>query len=143
VFIIGARIHQWWKVQRWLPAVLAMPRMIRELRSRPDSGLLAISSGGGAMIQYWRSEEALMAYARDKTGQHFPAWAHFNRVVRASGAVGVWHEMYSVEPHQWHSTYVNMPAVGLGLVQGLSPAPSHGNRQLPAHAGAPDQAAAV
>jgi hypothetical protein len=40
VFLIGMRINRWWKIHRWLPVVLAMPRMLRELAGRPDAGLL-------------------------------------------------------------------------------------------------------
>ena len=31
VFIIGMRINRLWKVHRWLPIMLAMTRMLREL----------------------------------------------------------------------------------------------------------------
>ena len=31
VFLIGMRINKFWKITKWLPPFLAMPRMIKEL----------------------------------------------------------------------------------------------------------------
>ena len=31
VFLIGMRINAFWKIHKWLPVALAMPRMLREL----------------------------------------------------------------------------------------------------------------
>src|SRR4051794_15190717 len=91
VFLIGMRVNRWWKIHKWLPVALAMPRMLRELKARPESGYL-----GGALllttsVQYWDSAEALLSYASDRTGQHFPAWAEFYKRVGTSSDVGIWH----------------------------------------------------
>ena len=40
VFRIGMRINKLWKVHKWAPVFVAMPRMLRELEADPDSGLL-------------------------------------------------------------------------------------------------------
>ena len=40
VFLIGMRINKPWKLHKWLPVFLAMPRMLKELKSRPESGFL-------------------------------------------------------------------------------------------------------
>jgi hypothetical protein len=40
VFLIGMRINKPWRPDKWLPAFLAMPRMLKELAGRPDSGYL-------------------------------------------------------------------------------------------------------
>ncbi len=88
VFLIGMRINRWWKIHRWLPVALAMPRMLRELRSRTDSGFLGGITLPGMSIQYWESTDALMAYASDRSGKHFPAWADFYKRVGTSGDVG-------------------------------------------------------
>ena len=40
VFLIGMRNNKVWKLDKWMPVFLAMPRMIRELERRPDSGFL-------------------------------------------------------------------------------------------------------
>ena len=38
VFLIGMRINKLWKIHKWLPVFLAMPRMLRELERHPESG---------------------------------------------------------------------------------------------------------
>jgi hypothetical protein len=40
VFVIGMRINKLWKVHKWLPVFLAMPRMLKELEKQPESGFL-------------------------------------------------------------------------------------------------------
>lgn len=63
--------------------------------------------------QYWDSFDNLLAYAHDKTGEHFPAWAKFNRLLTNDGTIGIWHETYLVEPGKFECIYGNMPAFGL------------------------------
>ena len=41
VFLIGMRVNKPWKIHKWLPVFLAMPRMIKELKRTPE----AVSSG--------------------------------------------------------------------------------------------------
>lgn len=122
VFLLGMRINSWWKIHRWLPLMPAMPRMLRELAQRPDSGFLGATMAGMFMVQYWESKEKLLAYASDRSGKHFPAWADFYRRVGASGAVGVWHETYLVPRGSFEAIYVNMPRTGLGKISPLEPA---------------------
>lgn len=122
VFLIGARINRWWKVHRWLPVLLAMPKMMRELYQRPESGFLGAVSHGTFMVQYWESAEQLLAYAKDRSSAHFPAWKDFYRRVGTSGDVGIWHETYVVPSGSFESMYVNMPRYGLGSVAELVPA---------------------
>ncbi len=122
VFLIGMRINSLWKVHHWLPAVRAMPRMLAELRARPELGLLGAemwTARTTIMLQYWRSLDQLLAYATDKQANHLPAWKAFNQTVAASGDVGVWHETYLVSPGRYENIYVNMPAFGLGKVGSL------------------------
>lgn len=40
VFLIGMRFNHWWRVDKWWPVFVAMPRMLRHLAGDPDSGLL-------------------------------------------------------------------------------------------------------
>lgn len=123
VFIIGARINRFWKVHKWLPVVRAMNRMIKELEGQPESGFLGYQSSGPVMVQYWRSFEALEAYARNRDQAHFPAWVAFNRAnARARGDVGIWHETYRVRAGEYEAIYSGMPAYGLGKVASLVPA---------------------
>jgi hypothetical protein len=75
------------------------------------------------IVQYWRSFEALEAYARSHDHTHWPAWVAFNKRVRvSSGDVGIWHETYRIAPGQYEAVYGGMPAFGLGQVGRLIPA---------------------
>ena len=125
VFLIGMRINSLWKVHKWWPVAQAMPRMLRELAAQPQSGMLGGEMWFGRttiMVQYWRTIEQLMAYAKDKQAEHLPAWRAFNRGVGTNGDVGIWHETYTVSPGTYENIYVNMPAFGLGKVGSLQPA---------------------
>jgi hypothetical protein len=116
VFIIGMRINNFWKIHRWLPVAMAMPRMLKELFADPASGFLGAHSWFGrtsVMIQYWRSFEHLEAYAKDKNGEHYPAWKNFNMKLRSTRAAGIWHETYRVTEGTYENVYVNMPPFGL------------------------------
>jgi hypothetical protein len=74
------------------------------------------------MGQYWESVEKLLAYAADRKGTHFPAWADFYRRVGTSGDVGIWHETYVVPRGSFENIYVNMPPFGLGKIGKLESA---------------------
>jgi len=117
VFIIGMRINRPWKPHKWLPVFTAMGPMVRELEADPDSGFLGATHGflaaGPALVQYWRSFEHLERYARSSDARHLPAWHEFNKRVRNSGDVGIWHETYRVRAGDYEAVYGNMPRVGL------------------------------
>jgi hypothetical protein len=125
VFLIGMRFNRPWRVDRWGPVVAAMPRMLRELERQPELGYLHGDGWLGRtilMVQYWRSLDQLLTYAKAKDAQHLPAWAAFNRAVGTDGSVGIWHETYLVGPGRYENVYVNMPAFGLGAAGSLVPA---------------------
>ncbi len=126
VFLIGMRVNHWHKLGAWLPVARAMPRMLAELKQEPGLGLLhaaSFFSGRNLFtIQYWRSFDALHAYAHAADRVHRPAWAAFNRAVGTSGAVGIWHETFLVSAGQYESVYANMPPFGLALAGGAVPA---------------------
>lgn len=125
VFLIGMRINQPWKAHKWLPVFMAMGRMLKELYPHPESGFLHAEMGFGRtsiMVQYWRSMEQLLAYAKNKDAQHFPAWKAFNQSVGTDGSVGIWHETYAVSPGTYENIYVNMPPFGLGKAGALDAA---------------------
>lgn len=114
VFLIGMRINRPWKLHKWLPVFTAMPKMIRELEERPDSGFLGHISGLRVIVQYWRSFEHLERYARDPNQRHWPAWIDFNkRVGKSRGDVGIWHETYKVREGEYECVYSGMPPFGL------------------------------
>jgi Domain of unknown function (DUF4188) len=89
VFLIGIRVNKLLAVGKWFPVTLTMSRMLAELTTRPDSGLLFYRryiSGRVLLVQeYWESFDKLLAYAHDRSGQHFPAWAAFNRAIGTMG----------------------------------------------------------
>ncbi len=127
VFLIGMRINKSWKVWKWMPVFRAMPRMIRELTQRPESGFLGAGQYFGSprrpmLVQYWRSFEHLESYARSRDAGHWPAWVDFNKRVGSSGDVGIWHETYLVPAGGYECVYNNMPPTGLGAVTKLAPA---------------------
>ena len=123
VFLIGMRINKLWKIHKWLPVLLAMPRMLRELEKQPASGFLGHTFGSKVIVQYWRSFEHLEAYARKADAQHWPAWVAFNkRVGDSRGDVGIWHETYHVRAGEYETVYSGMPPFGLGKAGKLVPA---------------------
>lgn len=130
VFLIGMTINRWWRIDQWLPTALAMPRMLRELASDPDSGMLGfrltLEGAKPTVIQYWDSVEKLYAYASDRAALHRPAWADFNRRARkAPGVVGVWHETFHVERAE--SVYVDTPEMGLAAATERIPVARRGD----------------
>jgi hypothetical protein len=119
VFLIGMRVNRWWKPHRWMRVAMAMPRMIRELEAHPELGFLGAEQWFGRttiMLQYWRSMDQLMGYAKSRALEHLPAWRDFNRRVGTNGDVGIWHETYRVRPGDYENVYVNMPRFGVGRV---------------------------
>ena len=119
VFLIGMRFNKLWKVHRWGPVFLAMPRMIAELERQPELGFLGASTWFGRsilMVQYWRSFDDLEAYAKARDHAHLPAWAAFNRAVGGNGDVGIFHETYQVAPGGYENVYANMPEMLFGRV---------------------------
>src|SRR5436190_9610670 len=122
VFLIGARINKPWKIHKWLPVALAMPRMLKELSANPASGFLGYQQFLGVIVQYWRSFEHLERYARDRDASHWPAWVAYNKKIgAASGDVGIWHETYRIARGQYEAIYGGMPPFGLGKIGRLVP----------------------
>ena len=116
VFLIGMRFNKLLKVHRWFPVLTAMPKMIKELENKPESGFLSYESYIGRttlMVQYWQSTEHLQAFANDRNADHYPAWKAFYKAVGLNGDVGLWHETYRVSPGRHESIYINMPPFGL------------------------------
>ena len=126
VFLVGMRINRWRAVRSWAPVVRAMPRMLKELAARPELGSLdARTYWSGRVflvVQYWRSFDALEAYAHSHDHEHLPAWRAFAKRARHGGdAVGIFHETYVAGPGRRETIYVGMPAHGLGRAVGLAP----------------------
>jgi hypothetical protein len=121
VFLVGMRVNKPWRIDAWLPTALAMPRMLVELERDPEQGLLGfrmlLGLSGPMVVQYWRDVDSLYHYASNTTAKHRPVWAAFNRRARkVPGAVGIWHETFTVRGAE--SMYVDMPRLGLGRALG-------------------------
>jgi hypothetical protein len=139
VFLIGMRINNPLLVHKWLPVARAMPRMINELLRQPELGFIHAEMWFARtiiLVQYWRSMDQLLAYAKDRNAAHLPAWQAFNKSVGTDGSVGIWHETYAASPGTYESVYVNMPAFGLGRAGTLHPA-SGGRKSAEGRLGRP------
>lgn len=134
LFLIGMRVNAFWKVHRWIPVFLAMPRMLRELSGEEDGGLLGYRVRWGGrnveVVQYWRSFAHLRSYARDRGAEHLPAWDAYNRTAGEDASVGIWHETYLVDEGQYETVYRNMPRHG--LAEATSAVPADGRRRTAA-----------
>jgi len=139
VFHIGLRINAFWKIHRWLPIFLIAPRMVRELVSDPESGLLGSRTVVGpgirniGFVQYWDSFDALREYARDSDRLHFPAWQdYYENGTKEDAAVGIWHETYVVQPDEYETVYNNMPPHGLAASDETEIVPASDQRRTAA-----------
>lgn len=131
LFLIGMRFNQLWRVWKWLPVFLAMPRMLIELQRDRSLGLVGkprtFLSGRTILVwQYWESFEKLEAYSKANDAAHLPAWRAFNRRVRDNGSVGIFHETVLLADSTVETVYGNMPSFGLGAVTGAVPAKQRG-----------------
>ncbi|WP_432138933.1 DUF4188 domain-containing protein [Streptomyces sp. bgisy154] len=129
VLLIGMRINRFRAVHQWLPVMLAMFRMLADLKKEPERGLLSrvlltASPRSYYVVQYWESKEKLYAYASAPDAFHHRAWARINRLERAGkvrGHVGIWHETYVVPEGGYEAVYGDMPAFGLAAAHGEVP----------------------
>lgn len=140
VFLIGMRFNRLWRIDLWLPVMLAMPRMLRELYEAKaaagrgegaDLGFLdartMLDGRGVTVLQFWRGVDDVYRYASSPEHQHRPAWQEFNaRARRAGGAVGIWHETYVVSAGGHESIYVDMPPTGLARATSVVPVARRG-----------------
>ncbi len=117
LFHIGMRINHLHRPRTWVPVLLAMPRMLRELSARPELGLLSFevfrSGRTFLVVQYWRDFASLDAWARSGDAPHLPAWRAFNRAARRSDAAGVFHETFLIGTRDSETVYVDMPVMGM------------------------------
>ena len=110
------RFNKPWKVRQWWPVFTAMPRMLRGLGEHPELGLprhpalVRTHDGAGAVLAQLRGSRPLRP-GRDLP--HLEPWRRFNRRVRATGDVGIWHETYQVRAGEYEAIYGNMPVFGL------------------------------
>jgi hypothetical protein len=133
VFLIGMRVNKLWKLHKWLPVFLVMPKILKELEAHPEPGCLGQSGLGRVIVQYWRSFEHLGAYARTTDKQHWPVWVDFNRRVGSSRSdVGIWHETYTVKPGHHEAVYTGMPRMASVRWANWLPQPENAKLSAPA-----------
>jgi hypothetical protein len=116
LFLIGARVNTWWRVDQYLWVFLAMNRMLGHLAQHPECGMIRARNWFGRttmQVAYWRSLADLVGFAAAEDAPHLPAWRRFYKKAAASGAVGIWHETYLVRPGNFETIYANMPLFGL------------------------------
>ncbi len=118
VFLIGAMVHDPAVAGEATGLLMAMTDMLDELEADPSQGLLGYTRHGepgkGVIVQYWRSFEALEAYARDPGARHAPVWRAWNRLGSDDrGAAGIWHETFQVHAGSYEAIYQNTPVMGL------------------------------
>ena len=125
VFLIGMRINKPWRPDLWLPAFRAMPPMLRELASDPDSGMLGfrtvVDAAGRPIdpVVGARRRSSTRTRAARTPSTDRPGRPSTPRARQAPGAVGIWHETYVVERAE--SLYVGMPPSGLARATSLVP----------------------
>lgn len=131
VFLIGFRVNGFARGadNSWLGK--AMGDMLKELQDQPELGCLNCDSyvspnpvGGSTflLVQYWRSYDQLLNYARGQDLKHYPAWMRILKESKGNGALGgIWHEAFKVRDGEYEGIYVNTPPMGLGKVE-LTPA---------------------
>jgi hypothetical protein len=116
VFLIGPQMHKPFKVRQWRPVAKAMMAMQREIAAHTEIGCLHVENFGflrSISVQYWRSFDHLERFARSTEWSHLGAWREFNRLIRDSGDLGIWHETFLVRSGQYEAIYGNMPVFGL------------------------------
>lgn len=118
VFLIGAAVYDPVAAPDATRLLMTMGDMLEELVADPSKGLLGFTrhgeAGQGVIVQYWRSFDALEAYARNPSAKHAPVWREWNRLATDErSGTGIWHETFKVSAGQYEAVYQNMPVMGL------------------------------
>ena len=118
VFLIGAAVYDPVAAPDATRLLMTMGDMLEELVADPSKGLLGFTrhgeAGQGVIVQYWRSFDALEAYARNPSAKHAPVWREWNRLATDErSGTGIWHETFKVSARQYEAVYQNMPVMGL------------------------------
>ena len=80
VYINGMGLNKLRAVHKWVIAGRKLAKMFDRLEADPNSGFLGYQPAfmglcSGAAIQYWRSLEDILRFARDPDDLHVPAWS--------------------------------------------------------------------
>ncbi len=117
LFLIGARLNDFRATLAMMRVGAQMSKMQVALAKHPEIGCLGMNNWFGRTtmsVQYWRDFESLERFARSSDQPHLEPWREFNRLVRKSGRIGIYHETYLVPAGSHESIYVNLPLRGLG-----------------------------
>jgi hypothetical protein len=129
VFLIGADVRDPEQSGAAVELLMAMIDMLGELEQEPSKGLLGyqvFGAIGGVIVQYWRSFEALEAYAKNPDAKHAPVWKAWNRLgEEGTEGSGIWHETYRVEAGSYEAIYQNMEPTGLQRAGNAAPVTSN------------------
>ena len=117
VFLIGAELRDPERAATAGELLMAMADMLGELEQDPSKGLLGyqVFGGlGGVIFQYWRSFEALEAYAKNPDAKHAPVWRAWNQLAEGERSpASIWHETFPVSAGKYEAVYQNMPLTGM------------------------------
>lgn len=131
VFLIGIRVNRILAAHKWLPVSLAMNPMLQSLFTHPEKGFLGgeffLSWRGVMVAPHCRSFEDLERFARAPSDPHLGPGRRYNQAVGSDGSVGVWHDIYLVQPGGYEAVYVNTPVYG--LAKSTQHVPAHGRRE--------------
>jgi hypothetical protein len=123
VFHIGSCMNADLPTKEYGEIGKAFNNMLAELESNPEEfgylGSHTYFSGNPRVdtvfsVQYWRSQEQLNAYARNRMGIHFPAMLWTSKLMKVSANIGFWHESFNVRHGYYEAIYVNCPQMLLG-----------------------------
>lgn len=123
VFHIGSCMNTDLPTKEYGEIGKAFNSMLEELEANPEEfgylGSHTYFSGNPRVdtvfsCQYWRSQEQLNAYARNRMGDHFPAMLWTSKLMKVSANIGFWHESFSVRKGEYEAIYVNCPQMLLG-----------------------------
>jgi len=119
LLFLGIRINNFLLFWKWIPTVLASLPMVYSLVRHRAAGFLGgqafLFLPGIGIIQFWRSFDDLERFARNKHLPHLKGWRWYNKAIGATGSVGLWHEVYLVQPGDHEAMYDNMPVFGLAI----------------------------
>jgi hypothetical protein len=135
VFLIGMRFNHPLRIRKWWPVASAMPRMLKVLSQHPELGCLGFQQWFGRttiLVQYWRDFDSLDRFARDRDLPHLEPWRRFNRAVRASGDVGIWHETFKIRAGEYEASTAICRSSASRQLPGLCPPPRRPTPQPPA-----------
>ncbi len=129
VLILGIRINNFLLFWKWIPTIFSSFPMVFTLVRHKAAGFLGGQATffwpGIGIIQYWRTFDELEQFARSQRYPHLKSWRWYNKAIGARGSVGLWHEVYFVEPDCHETVYDNMPIFGLATSAKHAPVGGH------------------